>query len=119
MIPLADLDRDELEALARLHRPSEIDVLQARVDVARRRSDEAFARYRAESERALEMTRMTKRLGEGDGWKGEAFRDAMSDLAAQQGRSRTAWNVYLRAEKKADAAERALNRARAEKGGRA
>jgi hypothetical protein len=112
MTLLADLDRDELEEALRLHRVSEIGILAARANVARAKADKAKALWRAESERTRALAIRTRRSGEEDGYRGEAYRDAMSALIAQRGRSLDLERLYLRAESKAQAAERALRRAR-------
>jgi len=98
---------------------SEIDVLQARVNVARRRADQEKLWWEAESRKTTQMAQAASLIGKRDGFKGEAFRASMSDVAAQRGRSRTAWRIYVRAEEKAQSAQRALNRARTATGGRA
>jgi hypothetical protein len=112
MTILADLDRAEIEELARLYRVSEIGVLTARANVARRHADRAKSRWRAESERTAALAKAASEIGKRDGFRGDAFRDAHAAAHAQRGLSQDAERAYVRAEKKAQAAKRALKRAK-------
>lgn len=111
MTALADLTRPEMEELARLYRADEAAMLTARANVARDKADRAKARWRRESERTTAMAREAGQIGARDHYRGESYRQAMADVAAQRGVSRDAERAFLRAEKAAQAAERALKRA--------
>lgn len=116
MILLADLNRDELEEALRLHRVSEIGLLAARANVARAKAGKALARWRAELERTSALTKEAGKIGKRDGFRGDAYAQAHAAAHAQRGLSQDAERVYVRAERKAQAAERALRRAEGARG---
>lgn len=110
MISAADLSRDELELLLP-HRLPESAILAAKAQVARRKADRLRAAWREQSEIVTRHARRAKELGERDKWRGPDFAEALSAAHAWRGLAADAERLYIRAEKEAQALERAHRRA--------
>ncbi len=112
----ADLSRDELEALLP-YRLSDAAILAAKAQVARRKADRLREEWRRQSSFVATAAHAAKKIGERTHYRGTDFAAAMADANGRRGFARDAEKIYLRAEREAQALERALRRetARVEK----